>query len=262
MIIQRLASDIYWVFWREMKRFFLQKSRIIMSVVQPVIWLVLMGNTMSGLTSNPFASKMFGTGNYLDFMTPGIMIMTALFGGIFGGTSVVWDRRLGMLNKMLTAPIYRAAIPLGKLLALMVQSWFQVIIIVLIALLLGVHFVTGIPGILFMLLLASLFGMVMGGISLSLAATLKSMETLFAIVNFLTMPLMFASSAMFPTQAMPAWLHRIADVNPLSYAVAPMRTIATQGWIWNDILTGTAVLFSFAAASTFLAIYQFNRSVA
>ncbi|MDH7577922.1 MAG: ABC transporter permease [Bacillota bacterium] len=258
----RLLSDVYWVFWREMKRFFLQRSRLVMAVVQPVVWLVLMGNAMSGLTRNPVAARMLGTGNYLDFMVPGVMIMTALFGGVFGGTSVLWDRRLGFLNKMLTAPIYRAAIPLGKLLSLMVQSWSQVIIIVVIALILGVHIVTGLPGVLFMLLLASLFGVIMGGISLSLASMLKSIEALHAIMNFLTLPLMFTSNAMFPTQAMPVWLRRIADVNPLSYAVAPMRTVAMKGWIWQDLWVGLVALTLLAAVSTAVAIRQFHRSIA
>ena len=80
------------------------------------------------------AAKMLGTGNYLDFMAPGIMIMTALFGGVFGGTSIVWDRRLGFLNKMLSSPIYRAAIPLGKLIAIGGQIMLQAVIIVIIAL--------------------------------------------------------------------------------------------------------------------------------
>ncbi|MDH7479843.1 MAG: ABC transporter permease, partial [Syntrophomonadaceae bacterium] len=178
MRLTMFASDVYWVFWREIKRFLLQKARIMVTVVQPLVWLVLMGNMMSGLTQNPYAAQMLGTGNYLQFMTPGVMVMTVLFGGTFGGTSVIWDRRLGMLNKMLAAPIQRAAIPLGKLLAIMVQSWFQLLVIVGIAMLLGVKFATGLPGVLFMILLASLFGMVMGGISLALSATLKSMEAL------------------------------------------------------------------------------------
>ena len=201
-----ILSDIYWVFWREMKKFFLSKARISMAVIQPLIWLVLMGNAMSGLTRNPMAAKMLGTGNYLQFMTPGIMIMTVLFGGVFGGNSIIWDRRLGYLNKMFTSPIYRAAIPLGKLSAIGVQGMMQAVVIVIISLCLGVRFVTGIPGILCLLCISSLFGMIMGSISLSIASVLTSMETLFAVTNFLTMPLIFTSNAMFPTSAMPAWL--------------------------------------------------------
>ncbi|MEW6193177.1 MAG: ABC transporter permease [Bacillota bacterium] len=257
-----ILSDTYWVFWREMKKFLQQKTRIMMAIVQPVVWLVLMGNTMSGLTNNPIAAKMLGTSNYLDFMTPGVMIMTALFGGVFGGASILWDRRLGFLNKMLTAPIHRAAIPVGKLAALVVQTVFQVLLIVIIALLLGVHVSTGIFGVVFLLLLSSLFGLIMGGVSLSLAAVLKSHEALFAIMNFFTMPLIFTSNAMFPINAMPEWLQWIARFNPLSYAVGPMRTVATQGWIWRDIWPGALVLVLIAVLTTSMLVRQFQRSVA
>lgn len=260
--MKRYLSDIYWVFWREMKRFFLQRSRIATSVVQPVVWLVLMGNNLAGLTHNPMAAQFLGTGNYLSFMTPGIMVMTALFNGVFGGTTVLWDRRLGFLNKMLAAPIRRAAIPLGKLFSLMVQSWIQMIVIVFVALIMGVRFVTGVPGVLAMLLLASLFGLIMGGISLSLSARLKSIETLFAIMNFMTLPLMFTSNAIFPTRAMPGWLQSIAAVNPLSYAVSPMRVIGTHGWNFAVILPDVLILLIMAVASLALAIYEFKRPVA
>lgn len=259
--MMRMVSDSYWVFWREMKRFFLQRARIVTAIVQPTVWLVLVGSNLSGLTQNPAAVTALGTGSYLEFMTPGVLVMTALYGGVFGGTTVLWDRRLGYLNKMLAAPIPRAAIPLGKLASLMVQSWFQVVVILIVALLLGVRIVTGVPGMLFMIFLASLFEVVMGALSLSLAARIKSIEALFAIMNFFTLPLIFTSNAIFPITTMPAWLQRLAILNPLTYAVTPMRIVATQGWIWPLIWPGVIVLAIMAAVSMALVIRQFNRSV-
>jgi ABC-2 type transport system permease protein len=261
MKMYTLISDIYWVFWREIRKFMQQKPRIIMAFMQPIVWLVLMGNMMSGLTHNPMAEQMLGTGNYIDFMTPGIMIMTSLFGGVMGGASIVWDRRLGFLNKMLSSPIYRAAIPVGKLLAIGVQIMLQAVIIIVIALLSGVHFVTGIHGIICLMLLSGVFGMIMGGISLSLGAVIKSMESLFAITNFLTMPLMFTSNAMFPISAMPAWLRVIANVNPLTYATTTMRTIATQGWVFDKIWPGVLFLGVMIIITTSIAIRMFHRSI-
>ena len=261
MNLKLLFSDIYWVFWREIKKFSKQKARLMMVVIQPLIWLVLMGNSMSGLTKNPQAAQMLGTGNYLDFMTPGIMIMTALFGGVFGGTTIIWDRRTGYLNKMLAAPIYRAAIPLGKLLSIGFQTVLQALIIVIIALLLGVHFKTGVLGVIALLAITGLFGIIMGAISLSLSSRIKSMETLMAVSNFLTMPLMFTSNAMFPTKAMPVWLKDIALANPVSYAVQAMRTISTQGWIWHDIWPALLALSGIMLVLVALAIRLFSRSV-
>ncbi len=256
-----LLSDIYWVFWREMKKFIQQKARLTMAIIQPLVWLILMGNSMSGLTRNPMALKMLGTNNYLEFMTPGIMIMTALFGGVFGGASVVWDRRLGFLNKMLTAPIHRSSIPLGKLLALGLQTMAQSLLIVFIALLLHVHFSGGILGIFCMLLLAGLFGIIMGSVSLSFAAVITSMEALMAVTNFFTMPLVFTSNAMFPTSAMPAWLRLIAHFNPLSYAVGTMRVIASKGFIWQQIWPGVLILLIIASVTISISIKMFYRSV-
>ena len=256
-----LFSDIYWVFWREMKKFYQNKARISMAVIQPLVWLVLMGNAMSGLTRNPMAAKMLGTSNYLEFMTPGIMIMTSLFGGVFGGNSIIWDRRLGFLNKMFTSPIHRGAIPLGKLLAIGMQSIFQASLIIIIALSLGVRFKTGIPGVISLLLISSLFGMIMGSISLAIATVITSMETLFAVTNFLTMPLIFTSNAMFPVSAMPMWLRWIASVNPLTYAVHTMRTIAMIGWEWQIIIPGMLILFAIAIITISISVRMFHRSV-
>jgi len=261
MSIKLLLSDIYWVFWREIKKFAQQKARLLMVIIQPLIWLVLMGNSMAGLTRNPQAAEMLGTGNYLDFMTPGIMIMTALFGGVFGGITIVWDRRTGYLNKMLAAPIYRAAIPLGKLLSIGLQTMLQALIIVIISLFLGVQFKTGILGVLALLLISGVFGIIMGGVSLSLSSRIKSMETLMAVSNFLTMPLMFTSNAMFPTTAMPAWLKAIAMGNPVTYAVQAMRTISTQGWIWNDIWPALVALSVILILIVSLSIKLFSKSV-
>lgn len=257
-----LLSDIYYVCWRDMKRFWVQKPRILMTVVQPLVWLVLMGNMMSGLTNNPFTARMLGVEKYIDFMTPGIMIMTTLFGGIFGGVSLVWDRRIGFLNKMLSAPISRASIPVGKMAATALQSIFQVSIIALMALALGVRFSTGIPGFLLMIAITTLFSIAMSGISLSIAIFIRTIEGLHPILNFLTMPMMFTSNAIFPEATMPAWLRAISAWNPLSYAVTPMRTLAIEGWVWEKIIPGLVVTFLFALVMVFIATRQFKRSIA
>ncbi len=258
----RLAADVYSVFWREMKRFWLQKPRIVVSVIQPAIWLGLMGNLMGGLLDKPMAAAVLGTGNYLSFMTAGVMVMTTLFGGVFGGVSIIWDRRLGLLNKMLAAPIARAAIPVGKALAVAVQTSIQVALIALVARLLGVAFVTGPAGVLMAIGIAALFSVIMSSLSLILAARLKSHEALFAVVNFLTMPLMFTSNAMFPTQTMPGWLRSIAAYNPVSYAVRPMRQLVTGGWDWTVLGQDAAVVAAMAALMVILAVLQYRKMVA
>lgn len=252
--------DAVYVARRELLKFFRAKTRLLVTVIQPLIWLGLMGNMMQGFTQNPFVAKLLGTESYLAFMTPGIILMTVLFGGVFSGMSIVWDRRIGYLEKLLAAPISRAAIPLGKMLAAAVQGGFQGLLILLIATGLGVRFATGIPGAIFSLLVAMTFSLILSGFSLALASRIKSQETLMALVNFVTMPLMFTSNALFPREAMPAWLATLAQVNPVTHAVNPIRQVLLLGWDWGAVWMSLAVIGGLALGMMFLAGRSFLRA--
>jgi len=269
-MIFKLANDIYSVFWREMKHFWFQKARVFISVIQPFVWFLLMGSTMNNLTAGMAGAQadpgmtvrrfLDGAPDYMTFVTAGIIAMTALFGGVFGGTSVVWDRRLGYLNKMLAAPIHRASIPLGKMAWIGAQIAIQAGVILGLALIFGVRIATGWWGGLLILAAASLFGMGISGFSLAIGVRSKSMDSLFAVMNLLTMPLLFSSPAMFPAQAMPGWLQAIAAWNPVTYALLPIRTLVYKGWLWPDLMAGAGVLASFAVLTALLAVWQFRRS--
>ncbi len=228
--MKTLILDSYYVAWRELKKYFRQKTRMIVTVIQPFLWLVLMGNAMSGLTNNPMAAQFLGTGNYLTFMTPGVILMTVMFSSVFSGTTVVWDRRFGYLDKLLAAPIKRGAIPFGKMFSAAVQGVIQAVIIVIVALLFGVHFKSGFTGILVILLIAMLLSFILAGFSLALSVKIKTIETLMAVINLFMMPLMFASNALFPINVMPKWLQIIAKINPITYAIIPMRDLTVSGW--------------------------------
>lgn len=253
------VNDIFTIAKRELIKFFRQRTRIFATIIQPLIWLGLMGNTMSRLTNNPFTSQIFGTSNYLSFMTPGIVIMTSLFGGIFGGSSVIWDRRIGYLDKLLSSPINRTAIPVGKALSSMIQAALQSSIIMLIAYIFGVRFVTGIFGILLIVIFCMLFTFIFAGLSLIIGTTLKTIETFFTIINFFTLPITFSSTALFPLEAMPKWLQFIARINPLSYAVNPIRTLTIKGWEFNSLIQGLLVILLFDLFMLFLMYSTYKR---
>jgi ABC-2 type transport system permease protein len=254
-------NDICVICKRELIKFFRQRTRIFATIIQPLIWLGLMGNTMSRLTNNPFTSQIFGTSNYLSFMTPGIVIMTSLFGGIFGGSSIIWDRRIGYLDKLLTSPINRTSIPVGKALSSMIQAAFQSSIIIFIAYIFGVRFVTGIPGILVIVLFCMLFTFIFAGLSLIIGTTLKTIETFFTIINFFTLPITFSSTALFPLEAMPKWLQFIARINPLSYAVNPIRTLTIKGWEFNSLIQGLIVILLFDAFMFIIMFLTYKRLI-
>lgn len=255
-----MISDTWFIAWRELIKFFRARVRLVVTLIQPVIWLAFLGNMMRGITDNPMVAQSFGTSNYLAFMTPGIILMTVLFGSVFGGVSIVWDRRIGYLEKLLAAPLSRGAIPFGKALAVMLQGGIQVVAIITIAALLGVRFATGLPGIFLIIMIAMLFSVILSGISLSLSASIKTMETLMAIVNFLTLPLLFASNALFPIAVMPGWLAVIARLNPVTYAVEPIRELVIHGWNWGRILPGLLIIIVLALLFMLLSQAIFQRA--
>ena len=253
-----ILGDTWNVCWRELKRFRRQPARILMSIVQPIIWLALLGNMMQAIVNMPG----FPTGgNYLSFMAPGIVVMTTIFGGVFGGLSVVWDRRLGFLNKMLAAPISRSSIPIGKMIASGLVSSLQATLILFAAMVMGVKIVTGPLGIISIILIAMILCLMLSGVSLALGAVIKSHETLMVVMNFLTMPLMFTSNSIFPLDLMPEWLKAIAKVNPITHTIDPIRTITTQGWYWDIILPNVAVIIALTLFVMAIATLLFRRSI-
>jgi ABC-2 type transport system permease protein len=253
----RFLNDTFWVFWREIKHLQRQRFRIFMTLFQPVIWLTLMGNVFQRVAAVPgFPAK-----SYLSYMSPGIVVMVTLFGGVFGGMTLIWDRRLGFLQKMVAAPISRASIIFGKMLSIASQNLIQVTIIFVVALFMSVNFKTGIGGFLVVITLASLLCLVFSGISLSLGAVATSHETLIAAVNLLTMPLMFTSDAMMPLQMMPDWLASIAKYNPITYAVDPIRALFLTGYDWTGILEAGLMLSVSAFLLTGLAVYLFRQNL-
>lgn len=224
-------------------------------LVQPIIWLAFMGNMFQRVAAVPG----FPAPSYLDYMTAGIIVMVSLSGGIFGGISIVWDRRFGFLYKLMAAPISRGSIVMGKMLAIAVQTVFQSFVIFLLARLMGVGFHGGAGGVLLLLLLALLLSQVSAGLSLSLGAVITSHEALIATTNFLTLPLLFTSEAMMPRAFMPGWLAQVAAYNPLSYAVSPMRSLFLSGIDWRLVGEGIAVLASLASGLGCLATVLFRR---
>ncbi|MCL6451735.1 MAG: ABC transporter permease [Acetobacteraceae bacterium] len=255
---RRFWVDTWWVAWRELKHYVGQKVRIVITLIQPLIWLAFMGNMFQRVAMVPG----FPAARYLDYMAPGIVVMVTLFGGIFGGMSIVWDRRFGYLNKLLAAPIVRSSVVTGKMLAVAVQTAIQALVVFAVALTMGVGFKAGPAGVPALVILAALLSLVFGGLSLALSAVLTTHEALMAVVNFITMPLMFTSNAMMPLSFMPAWLAAVARVNPLSYAIDPLRSLFLVGWDWWALAQGILVLGLAAAAMAALASALFRRSVA
>lgn len=198
--------------------------QLITRAAQPVLWLVVFGQVFTRMRAIP-------TGGlpYLDFMTPGILAQSILFMAIFSGISIIWERDLGILHKLLVSPTPRVTLVLGKALAAGIRCLSQAIIIYAIAFPLGIHLdlkLLALLGVLFTVLLtAALFS----NLSLLVACLLKTQESFMGIGQLLTMPLFFASNAIYPITLMPPWLQFISSVNPLTYAVDALRDLMLIG---------------------------------
>ena len=130
--------DTYTIFWRELKRYKKSRSGVLIRLIQPAIWIIVVGNIFS--ETQPLIQSVGFDGEYIEFMAPGVIILTAIFTSIFGGVNTLWDRRYGFMNKALTSPISRSAIALGKMSAISLIAALQASLIIGIALAIGVTF--------------------------------------------------------------------------------------------------------------------------
>ena len=253
-----IISDTYTIFWREMKRYRKSRSGVLIRLIQPAIWIIVIGNTFAG--TQPLIKSVGYDLSYIEFMAPGVIILTAIFTSIFGGVNTLWDRRYGFMNKALTSPISRSSIALGKMLAIALVSALQASLILGIALAIGVNFVNPLMFVPIMLIVI-LFSLGFSGISVVVAATAKSQETFWGIVNFLGMPLFMLSPALFPLELVPDWLAVVAKLNPVTYSVLLIRGMMTGTTQAVSVALDLAVISGFVIVMVALASYVFTREV-
>jgi ABC-2 type transport system permease protein len=208
---------------------------VITRAVQPALWLLIFGEVFSHIRAIPT-----GGVPYLDFMAPGILAQSVLFIAIFAGIAIIWERDLGIIHKFLASPTPRTALVLGKALSAGVRGLAQAVIIYLLALILGVHMNWNPLALLGVILIVILGAACFSTFSLIIACLVKTRERFMGIGQVLTMPLFFASNAIYPVAIMPKWLQVIAHSNPLSYEVDALRSLMLAG---GKITSGLAVDF-------------------
>ena len=221
--------------------------------VQPALWLVVFGEVFT-------RARIIDTGSipYIDFMTPGILAQSVLFISIFYGIAVIWERDLGIIHKFLASPTPRAALVLGKGLSASVRGSSQAVIIYLLALGLGVGLNFAPLSLLGVFVIIVLGGVFFSMFSLVIACLVRTRERFMGIGQVLTMPLFFASNAIYPVAIMPGWLQAIAFGNPLTYEVDALRSLMLTAYpsafgLGLDylILVGATVAMTLIAAKLF-----------
>lgn len=199
-------------------------TELITRAVQPALWLLVFGQVFTRVRAIPT-----GDLRYIDFMAPGILAQSVLFIAIFYGIAVIWERDLGILHKFLVSPTPRAALVLGKALSAGVRGMAQAVIIYALALLLGVKMNWNPLALALVLVVVILGAALFSTFSLIIACLVKTRERFMGIGQVLTMPLFFASNAIYPIAMMPGWLQAISHVNPLTYEVDALRALMLAG---------------------------------
>jgi len=232
----------------ELQKLSQDRTELVTRAIQPMLWLLIFGETFSRV-------RAINTGNvpYLSFLAPGIIAQSALFISIFYGIQIIWDRDAGILSKLLVTPTPRTALIAGKAFAAGIRSIAQVLIIVALCLVMQIRISFNPAHILGAVVIVFLGAAFFSCLSMMLAGLMQTRDRMMGIGQAITMPLFFASNALYPVNLMPAWVRALSEINPLSYQVSALRglLIGTPTNLWLDfaVLLVAALLAIWAAAS-------------
>ena len=246
-------ADTWYIVLRDLRARIRMPVFIFMTLFQPILWLVLFTQIFKSLGNMPGLG-----GSYLEFFAPGVVVMTVLFGSAFAGFGMLMDIDAGRLFKMLATPVTRVSIITGRVAASVVVAIIQAVVVFIIAAIMGVHFATGLFGVLFALVLVALLGVGFAAFSNGLVLLLRRQETVMAVTNLFTMPLMFLSSMMMPGSVLPGWLNAVRHFNPVDYAVVGVRDLVQRGYVWSDLWLAFAVLLTVAVLGVAFGTLMFD----
>nr|MBC8414683.1 ABC transporter permease [bacterium] len=219
-------NAVYVLIARDLKKFVREKSRLLSTLARPVIWLFLVGGGMSRLVSDSMGMP------YIQFIFPGILGMTILFGSIFSSISIIWDKEFGLMKEILVAPVSRFSIVIGKALSGSLISLLQATMILLISPIIGIDL--GLQQIIYALAVSFLLAFCISSLGIIIATFFESFESFSAIMNFIVMPMFFLSGAMYPVQKLPDILKGVSKVNPLTYGVDALKHALLQDSRFTD----------------------------
>jgi ABC-2 type transport system permease protein len=207
-------KKIYGLWLREVIRYWREKSRIISSLILPLLWLLVFGSGMRGMALS-------GTQSYQNYIFPGIIGMTLLFTSVWSGISIIWDREFGFFKEIMVAPVSRTSIVIGKALGSGTSALIQGTILLPLSFLVGIH----LSPLSFLILIPTMILISIGlvCIGLLIASIITSMEGFNFIMSLVIMPMFFISGALFPLTSAPNWLKDLSYVNPLTYGVDVLR---------------------------------------
>lgn len=202
----------------EIRKLIRDPMELFSRAAQPILWLAVFGQVFSHVRGIPT-----GNLNYLDYMAPGVLAQSILFSAIFYGIAIIWERDLGIVHKLLVTPAHRSALVLGKAIAAGLRGLIQAIVVYIVAITLQVDIRWELSPMLTVAAAVFVGSCIFSTFSLVIACIVKTRERFMGIGQLMTMPLFFASNAIYPLELMPNWLKTIAAFNPLTYLVDSLR---------------------------------------
>jgi len=223
---------IYIIWYRDVLRYWRDRTRLVASLAQPLLFLIVFGTGLSSALSGAgggFAGPAAAAAGltYTQFIFPGIIGMSVLFSAIFGAMSIVWDREFGFLKEVLVAPIDRSAVAIGKSLGGATQAMVQGLILLILAPLIGVKLTVG--SVIALLPLVFVLAFALSAMGVAIASRMRSMQGFQVVMNFLMMPMFFLSGALFPLGGLPAWMTVLTRLDPAAYGMDPLRRVVLGG---------------------------------
>jgi ABC-2 type transport system permease protein len=228
----RFLSQSFAIVDVEMRKLRRDPMELFTRLAQPVLWLVVFGGVFSRVRGIPT-----GDVGYLDFMAPGILAQSILFSAIFYGIAVIWERDMGVIHKLLVSPAYREALVFGKALSAGIRGITQAALIYLLVVIMGIHVRWSFFPILGVLAAVFIGAAVFATFSLFVACLVRTRERFMGIGQLMTMPLFFASNAIYPLALMPAWLRIVSRLNPLTYLVDALRSLMISSSLGGHALS-------------------------
>ncbi|WP_255952859.1 ABC transporter permease [Streptomyces odontomachi] len=231
-----------------------QPAYLLITLIQPVVWLFLFGNLFKKVVE----LGGFGTTSYLDYLVPGIVVMSALGSSMWTGMGTLEEIERGTLNRFLVTPANRGALMNGNVVQNGISIVVQSVIIVLLGMLGGAEYPGGFGGIVILVAASVLLGTVFGALSNALGMVVRQRESIIGVNTFLLLPLTFLSTAFMAPAQMPGWMRHIADFNPLNWAMVAGRSAMSADPDWGDVLTRGGALLVLAVAAVWLSTRSFK----
>ncbi|WP_369239198.1 ABC transporter permease [Streptomyces sp. R21] len=248
------VSQTWYMTQRQLMVFVRQPAVLLITLIQPVVWLFLFGSLFKKVVE----LGGFGTTSYLDYLVPGVVVMSALSSNMWAGMTTLDEIQRGTLNRFLTTPVSRAALMNGNVVNNGLVTALQSVLIVLLGLLGGADYPGGIGGVVVLVVASVLLGTVFGALSNALGMLVRERESIIGINTFLLLPLTFLSTAFMAPSQMPGWIRHVADFNPLDWAMVAGRSALAENPDWGDVLSRGGGLLVLAIAAVWLSIRTFR----